>query len=126
MRILTSCLLLLLFSGIAAAETLHDPLRPRGLSASVGQNTSVKLGRQKEPDWQLTATLCSEKRVVAVINGQTAQVGDKLNGYRVKAIERDKVLLTKGNRTIEVLRAGTGLKKTSILVAVDGKEGRSQ
>jgi hypothetical protein len=59
----------------------------------------------------LAAVLISAERAVAVINGQSLQVGDLLDGYTLKKIEPASVLLQKKQKKIVLRRVGTGLKK---------------
>jgi len=126
LRIPTIFLLLLFGSGplVFAAETLHDPLRPSVHSVAAGHKAA--LTERQEPDWQLTAVLISDTRLLAVLNGRTVRVGDDLDGYRVKSIEKNKVVLGKNKRTLVVPRVGTGLKKAVPAGSMDGKEGSTQ
>jgi len=126
MRIPSALCLLLLGGvfGVASAKTLHDPLRPSSYSA--GNQPVQERKVEQEPVWRLTAVLISDSRLVAIINGQTVRVGDSLEGYRVKVIERDQVVLVKKDRTIVIKRTGTGLKKPARSNDVNGKEGSAQ
>lgn len=74
------------FSFPLAAEELHDPTRPFGWSpptlAEEGPNT-----------WTVTFILVSPQRQVAVINGQTVQIGEKIEEAQVIAITTQAVTL---------------------------------
>ena len=122
-------LLWLLLGGGAmsvAAEPLLDPLRPDHYAT--GESPSL-VGAKTEPSevvWQLTTVLVSDARQLAIINGRTVREGDLINGYRVEAIERDRVVLKNKERSVVVPRIGTGLKKTGSTVDLNGKEGSAQ
>lgn len=124
MRIPFVCLMLL-GSGamVAGAATFQDPLRPSGYSAAQ-QEHARKI--EQAPAWKLTAVLFSDARLVAVINGRTVRVGDILEGYRVKSIARDQVVLNKKDRTIVVQRTGTGLKKPVRIDGLNSQKGSVQ
>lgn len=105
------CLLVLLCGPVSAAETgrLQDPLRPVRYQAPVVE----KKAEVERQNWSLSAVLLSADRAVAVINGQSLQLGDLLDGYRLVKIEPGKVLLRKNRKQIVLSRSGTGLKKIS-------------
>jgi len=128
MRRIVVCLLLFLCGVMTpvAGETLHDPLRPGSFSGSGSQPAAGGKTMPQEPDWQLTAVLVSKARLVAIVNGRTVQVGDLLQGYRVKSIERDQVVLNNKQKTVVVPRNGTGLKSPASTGGLNGKEGSTQ
>jgi type II secretory pathway component PulC len=69
----------------------------------------------KTATWKLTAVLLSEQRSVAVINGQSLQPGDELEGYTLRSIHEDRVVLTGEGKKLVLQRSGTGLKKNPTL-----------
>lgn len=80
---------------LAAADTgqLKDPMRP--FSPGAAQ-------RPVEQRFELTATLVSDERRVAIINGRTVRVGEAVNGAEVKSIDPSSVELSVGSRTVRV------------------------
>ncbi len=105
-----------------ASEQFVDPMRPIGYQAPVVKKTTVeKQLRVNTNNWKLTAVLTSAGRSVAVINGESLQVGGSLDGYRLVQIDFDKVILKNKQRTLVLRRAGTGLKKRS--TARDSRKG---
>jgi len=105
------CLLALLCGPVSAAETgrLQDPLRPVRYQAPAVE----KKAEVERRSWSLSAVLLSADRAVAVINGQSLQLGDLLDGYRLVKIEPEKVLLRNNRKQVVLYRSGTGLKKIS-------------
>jgi hypothetical protein len=128
LRVSTICLLLLVGCAWDASggQIWHDPLRPSHYSAAATRAATAGLAEPMEPVWQLSAVLFSDARLVAVLNGQRVQVGDVLQGFRIRSIERDRVTLHHQERTIVVLRAGAGLKKPAGAEGENGKKGRIQ
>ena len=50
----------------------------------------------------LTGILWDPNEPIAVINGQTVQVGDEVDGYQIVAISHDRVSLTDGTPTLQL------------------------
>jgi hypothetical protein len=115
--------LLLLSGGFAGAaeQPLLDPMRPENFSDPSVLSAQDLHPATKEPDWQFSAVLVSPQRLVAVINGQSVQVGDMLQGYRVQQIERDRAVLVKDKRRVVLQRAATGLKTPTHPSGIDGR-----
>ena len=109
----------------AGADTLHDPMRPEAAGTGRSRHATVKPVQTKEPKWKLTAVIISVDRKVAVLNGRTLQRGDWISGYRVQAIEANRVLLVKRGRTKVVPRVGTGLRKV-VTNRLDTREGSQE
>jgi MSHA biogenesis protein MshK len=78
-------LLMLMMSCVLwAARPVTDPTYP--LSSAMGiQSTG---GR-----WVLSSILISPTRKIAIINGQVLQRGDKIETFRIQAIEPHRVVL---------------------------------
>lgn len=96
------------------ASEFIDPMRPLNYQVSTPDtNKSAVDEKLKTASWELTAVLLSEKRSVAVINGHSLQPGDDLEGYTLKSIYEDRVVLTGKGRKLVLQRSGTGLKKKS-------------
>jgi len=110
-------LLLLCAAGNCCAEATEqfvDPMRPIRYQTPVAKKSAVEKKLQADTkSWKLTAVLTSAGRSVAVINGESFQVGGRLDGYRLVQIDFDKVILKNKQRTLVLHRAGTGLKKMS-------------
>ena len=118
-RALGLVLMLLLFCVVgdccaATAEQLVDPMRPvRYQTPVLTDSTMTKTIPKKIHNWKFTAVLISAGRSVAVINGKSLQVGERLDGYKLIQIDSDRVVLKNKQRKLELRRAGTGLKKMS-------------
>lgn len=115
------CLLVLLTCGpmlVAAADVLKDPLRPIRYQAPVAEQAVDSGAEQQRLDWRLSGVLISAERSVAIINGQSMQVGDLFEGYKLIKIEAGEVLLQSKQKQIVLRRAGTGLKKASSFLDV--------
>jgi hypothetical protein len=59
----------------------------------------------------LSAVLLAVDRRVAVINGKSLQLGDRLEGYQLIEIFPDRVLLQKNKTKVLLRRSGTGQMK---------------
>jgi hypothetical protein len=84
------------------AAGLHDPTRPD--YASSAHATSANRG------WRLESTLVSSRRRLAIVNGQTVHVGDRVNGARVNAIHPGSVRLGTAHGTVTVQLVSTSIK----------------
>lgn len=113
------CILLFCPSVWAAdSGALRDPLRPLGYKVPPAAS-SIDPVVKKQSDFRLGAVLIANDRAVAVINGQSLQVGETLDGFKLVSIEADKVLLKKEKEEIVLRRSGTGLKKTFVSADVE-------
>lgn len=88
--LLTTCLLL--SPWVAAVDV--DPTRPLDSTAQRSAATPNAL--------TLNSILLSEQRRVAVINGVTAQVGDRIANAKVVAIHADRVVIEIGGQRREL------------------------
>jgi type II secretory pathway component PulC len=90
-------------------------MRPLNYKATtVDTNTDTTNEKKKTDFWKLTAVLLSDKLSVAVVNGQSLQLGDVLEGYTLMGIYKDRVVLNGKGRKFVLERSGTGLKKKSV------------
>ena len=101
---------------------MQDPLRPEIRYGNGGKARAARASAATEPNWRLSAVLISSERRVAVLNGRRLQVGERIGGYRVAAIETDRVVLEKSGRHKIVRRSATGLKKEGS-ESMEGKKG---
>ncbi len=98
----------------ATSEQFVDPMRPVHYQIPVARKSAmVKKLQVDTHNWKLTTVLTSAGRSVAVINGESLQVNELLDGYKLVQIASDRVVLKNKQRTIVLHRAGTGLKKIS-------------
>lgn len=97
MRALFILLLLLPLSSFAE---LADPLRPPGARASSPSRTAS--GQATAPEWVLQSTLTDASRRSAVINQRSVQVGDRVDGAQVLAIEPGRVELASPSRRFTI------------------------
>jgi type II secretory pathway component PulC len=94
------------------ATEFIDPMRPLNYQVpTTDTNPKTETEELNTATWKLTAVLLSEQRSVAVINGQSFQPGDELEGYTLSSIYEDRVVLTGKGRKLVLQRSGTGLKK---------------
>jgi len=92
-----------------------DPMRPVHYhNQDDKKHGTAEQAPVKTQDWKLTGVLLSQGRSVAVINGQSLQVGGQLEGYELVQIHSDQVTLKNKQKKLVLHRAGTGLKKVSI------------
>jgi len=85
---------------VAGAQALVDPTRPP--DAPLSADSAGAAGTRQGP--RLQSVLVSDNgRRVAVIDGQTVRVGDRVGGASVASIAGTSVVLRRG-KTIETLR----------------------
>lgn len=73
---------------------IYDPMRPHAEFIVAEREAAVV------SEFNLKATMVSERRRVAVIDEETVSVGDDYKGYRVTEIEKGSVvLLQRGKKT---------------------------
>lgn len=82
----------------ADTENFKDPMRPLG----PGRPESGPV----EQRFELTATLISEGRRVAVLNGRPTRAGEVVDGAVVVAVESSSVELRVGSRSFTVSLGG--------------------
>ena len=105
------------YCGLMAPAVLHaqlvDPTRPPDyVPGGAQQETGPQdvRGFNGSP-WDLTSTLVSPQRTLAVINGQVVIKGSKIGDMTVEKIETDQVLLVGGGRTEVIDLVGQDIKK---------------
>lgn len=74
-----------------AVARFYDPMRPQG-SALISLEAKTN-----EHELRLEVIVIADNRRSAVINGQNVVEGDQLEGYRVKAITADTVVISSGS-----------------------------
>ncbi len=113
----------------AWAQGLADPTRPPNAQAD-----SQESGQGGAT--QLQSVLISQRRRLAIINGNTVALGDMVGEAKVVKITETEVVLQKGNET-EVLklfqgidkqpvRRGQGRARSGALSEKSSQQGRSQ
>ncbi len=104
-----ACGVLLLSLGISAqaiaADILPDPTRPPVFVDGAGNSGAVPSGPV------LQSVLIAAGRRIAVISGQTVQVGDKVGALRVNKITETEVVLSNGN-DVQTLKLFPGIEKS--------------
>jgi MSHA biogenesis protein MshK len=87
-------------AGVAQAQGLVDPTRPPPEAASAGPATAAAPAPLvSEP--RLQSILISKRpggRRVAVIDGQTLRVGDRINGARLVSLSETEAVLERGGK----------------------------
>ena len=101
---------------IAQAQVLVDPTRP---PTSVARPGAVE---EAPPASQLQSILISNRRRLAVINGNTVALGDKIGEARVVKITETEVVLKTGEET-EVLKMYPGMEKQPVKRGSVGRGG---
>jgi len=101
---------------IAQAQVLIDPTRPPMAIAKPG---AVE---EAPPATQLQSILISSRRRVAVINGNTVALGDRIGDARVVKITETEVVLKTGEET-EVLKMYPGMEKQPVKRGSAGRGG---
>ncbi len=81
---------------LAADQILIDPTRPEKKTLTIPSKTTPKIviKRNKKrtiPNLKLQQTLISSIRKLAVINGKSLQIGEKIRGVRIKRIKMNSV-----------------------------------
>ena len=89
----TAALAMVWLLGAAQTTELKDPMRPFAPGSAQ---------RSVEQRFELTATLISDERRVAIINGRPIRVGEAVNGAELISIEPSSVELSVGSRTVRV------------------------
>ena len=88
----------------AFSQPMADPTRPASLP---GGNVSIGMAAQPMK-WKLTSTLIGPQRRVAVINDQVVQIGQKIDGAELVAVDADSVMIRYSGKKIQLkLIAGT-------------------
>jgi hypothetical protein len=82
-----------------AKEAILDPMRPPGKSV-------LTISSEPARKWNLTAILVSPERRLAMINNRLMEVGEKIDGAKVKVINSNTVELEVEGRRL-TLRPGT-------------------
>ena len=86
----------------AFGQPVADPTRPASLA---GGNAGAEISQQK---WKLTSTLIGPQRRVAIINDRIVQIGQKIDGAELVAVDADSVLIRYSGKKIQLkLIAGT-------------------
>lgn len=101
--------MLALFPCLLAAGTMADPLRPEGVV--VGESATAVAASKETP--RLSMIVRNSRQRYAVIDGQSRQVGERWDGYRVLAIRPASVVLGReGGEPLELgLLPGAAIKK---------------
>jgi len=101
-------LIVTLFCQLSAyAEALVDPTRPPSHKAS----SKSLIGIKAAPKWVLSSTLIAPARRLAIINGKTVSVGQRVGTARVLSIEPSQVAIIEGNKEIVLRLLPDGLKR---------------
>ena len=93
------CFLVLSFLS-SSALSFYDPTRP----GSAFGSTSAK-------KYQLESVLVSPQRTIAIINGTIVSVGDRLGNRVVFSIDKEKVVLKDGLRTLDLYLPVSNVKR---------------
>lgn len=89
-------------AGSAVGAALDDPTRPPFFMAT-GKKPPTVIRRKTPKVWELTSTLISPQRKVAVINGRTVSEGDRIDKAIVVKITHASVRLRRGTRDFTVV-----------------------
>lgn len=95
-NVLVWCFLMLMSLG-ASAQSLSDPTAPKQQSVASESKPQVVLAKPS-----LQSILVQKNHRSAVINNQSVRVGDSVDGYRIKQITANYVLLQGKSGTIRL------------------------
>lgn len=107
-------LLLTLLASVTDVAALNDPTRPPARRSSTQSLGSVTAPSAR---LELTSILVAPERRVAVINGKSVQIGEKIGDYKVVDIQFDVVLVKNDHRSIPLTLKNTVVKKSVRLPA---------
>lgn len=93
-KIIFCQILLVLLVPAMCLGAISDPTRPPDLGSGANPAPTKRIKEQ----WQLTSTIISPQRHIAIINGETVAVGDSINKAKVISIRERQVTLQRGNR----------------------------
>lgn len=102
--LMLSMLLLASVAHAGAQDNFPDPTRPPAALGGGGVASTAASGPV------LQSVLIAPRRKVAVISGETVQVGDRLGDARVTKIAEGEVVLVRGGQT-QTLRLFPGIEK---------------
>jgi len=92
------------FAGSTGHDGLRDPLRPPGWG------THASAASFDASRWQLSSTLVSNGRRVAIVNGRTVRAGDHVDGARVLGIAAGRVRMDYQGHDFTIRRAATRVR----------------
>jgi MSHA biogenesis protein MshK len=98
--------LTIFWHGNGFCEQLSDPTRPPGT-----QIAAKRAGTKAAPRWILSSTLIAPTRRLAIINGKTVTVGEKVGGAEVMRIEPARVSLQEGGKQLVLKLAPRDYKR---------------
>ena len=113
-NLIFACALLLAVSSTALAQTLRDPTRPPAAAAASSASGPLREGEARAPTGPvLQSVIVSGGRRLALIDGKTYTVGDKIGEAKLISISGSEVTLREsGGR--KVLRLTPDATKTTI------------
>lgn len=92
---------------VLGGEMLRDPTRPpEDVSKRTASDTKQPL------KWDLTATIVGPERRVAVINDRAVQIGQKIGGAVLVAVEPGSALLVHGEGEMQLRLHEVAVKRT--------------
>lgn len=104
----TACglvLLAYLFGPLAQAEVLQDPTAPlAGTSMATGSGSKTA-GLPR-----LQSIILGNGPALAVLNGQSYRIGQRIDGYQLVAISTDSVVLEKGGKRQSLTLFGSKIR----------------
>lgn len=90
-RIATACILFV--CGSAWADKIHDPTAPKFVISELLAKQSNPQSADSE-ELVLQGVVTKKSRKMAIIANNLYQVGDQVNSYKIKEINKDSVVLT--------------------------------
>jgi len=94
-------------SRVFGGEMLRDPTRP---PTSVSKRMAPDA--QQPLKWNLTATIVGPERRVAVINDRAVQIGQKVDGAVLVAVDAGSALLVQGEKEWQLRLHEVAVKRT--------------
>jgi len=94
-------------SPVFGGERLRDPTRPPNMDSG-----KTVPDAQQPVKWKLTATIVGPERRVAVINDRPVQIGQKIDGAVLVAVEAGSALLVRKGRQMQLKLHQAAVKRT--------------
>lgn len=109
MRLYVNLPLLLVLAALSSPAVGQDPTRPFGWQAQA----SAAAGEQQQQGLALDQIIVFGEHRYAIINGQRYQQHDEIRGFRIMAIENQRVRLQNGRQEIELTMYSRDIKRRS-------------
>lgn len=104
-----SVALMVMLSAFSTAAVADDPTRPYGWQPQI----TATAGSKQQKGLELDQIIVFGDRRYAIINGQRYQHHDEVRGFRIVAIENQRVRLQNGQQEVELTMYSSKIKRRS-------------